>query len=483
MISQRSLLLQSLVWLGTPVLLFIIFWWKWWISFPMLVLLVWSVIRIFSFRGDNDLRADGYCDVRMSRKAWGILAVVFSYVLICGIGGFVAQMPNDHAWRNAIFFDLARKPWPVVYGEGVDAPYLCYYFGFWLPAALVAKATGLIMAGDFAQVLWATWGIWIALCFIFSMTGGQARWSILLIFIFFNCWDALSSAFFSEEYYNIFEDPLAPQLMWLSTTSSRFGCSANGVFFNFIYNQAIPTWVMMCVILHERQKPQRLMFWFGMLVIFAPIPALALLPYIAFALMRKFRQIFTIPDLTGFLVAMLSSLFLLSNNSGGRLRVLDADGSSWTLLIMSVGYALLSYGVFIPLIWRFIRRCPLFWSLLVLAVVVPLFGIGTTPDLAWRISVPLVILLCIDICRLSSVITNSSAVRKGLFYAVIIVGSFSPCYLMIRTVVNEVEVARGQRESKLIIMMGHLDDPDFNVYYNNFICTPQKKNMWPKKCG
>lgn len=475
MISQRSLLIQALIWLGVPVLLFIIFWWKWWVALPVVGMMLWSVVQIFGRQSEDVLSAKGYSDIKLSSKAWCVAAVILAYVLICGIGGFVAQMPNDHAWRNAIFYDLARQPWPVVYGDGPDAPYLCYYFGFWLPAALVAKATGTIMAGDLAQALWAGWGTWIALCFLFSMTGGRVRWRILLIFIFFNSWDALSSAFFSEEYYNIFEDPLVPQLMWLSTTSSHFGCSANGVFYNFIYNQAIPTWVMMSVILHERHKPQRLMFWFGFLVIFAPIPALALIPYIAFCLLRSYKRIFTISNLTGFVVALLSSLFLLSNNSGGQFRVLDIDGSPWTLIFMSLGYAVLSYGVFIPFIWRYIRRCPLFWSLLILAVVVPLFGIGTTPDLAWRISVPLVILLCIDMCRLSTVINHSSLLRRILFYAVIIIGAFSPCYLLFRTAVNETEVERGNRERKLIIMMDHLDDPDFNVYYNNFICTPHKK--------
>lgn len=475
MITQRSLLLQAAIWLGLPVVLFIIFWWEWWVTVPMICLMGWSVVELFVRRKKSDLSVDGYSDIKWTRKGWWILLAVVAYVLVCGIGGFVAQMPNDHAWRNAIFYDLARHPWPVVYGEGPDAPYLCYYFGFWLPAALVAKATGLIMVGDLAQVVWAAWGTWIALCFIFSMTGGHIRWSMLLIFIFFNSWDALSSAFFSEEYYNIFEDPLAPQFMWLSTTSSRFGCSANAVFYNFIYNQAIPVWVVMSLILHERHRPERLMFWFGMLVIFAPIPALALIPYVAFALLRRYRKIFTIPNFTGLLVALLSSIFLLSNNSGGRFRVLDAYGSPWILLGMSVAYALLSYGVFIPLVWRYVRRCPLFWSLLALAIIVPLFGIGTTPDLAWRISVPLVVLFCIDMCRRGAVINQSSKVVRSLFYAVLVVGAFSPCYLLFRTAVNEAEVMRGERERKYIFMMGHIDDPEYNVYYNNFISTPQKK--------
>ena len=466
MITQRSLLIQAAVWLGFPAVLFLLFWFTPFVSLPLTALMVWSAWRLL--RDEEACCSAGYDAVGVGRRYYMILAAVAVYVLVSGIGGFVAQMPNDHAWRNAVFFDLARQSWPVVYPDG---GYLCYYFLFWLPSAIVAKVTGSIMAGDLAQSLWAIWGTWIALGFIFSQTGGKARWSVLLVFVFFNAWDFLASAFFSEEYYNIFENPLAPQFMWLSTTSSRFGNSANPVFYNFIYNQAIPVWVFVGILQHRRKHPESLLFWFSLLVGYAPIPSLAFAPYLAYKLLSSWRRSLSLYNLAGFCMALAVSAFLLSNNSGGNFRVLSADGSVSLLLLMSLCYAALSYGVYIPFVWPYIRRCPLFWSLLAMSIVVPLFGIGTTPDLAWRISVPLVVLLCTEMCRRATVIHLGSKPVRMTFLAVLVAGSFSSVYTLFRTGVNELETMRGERDRKYIFMLGRISNPQSNPYYNNFVAS------------
>lgn len=470
MITRRSLLIQAAAWLGFPVVLFILFWFWWWVAGPVLALFAWALFRLFRAPGLQTSLMPGYTDVRISRSYYLIMACIFIYVAVSGIGGFVAQMPSDHAWRNAVFFDLARRDWPVMY-EASDGltPYLCYYFAFWLPAALVSKATGSIMAGDLAQLLWAFWGTWIALCFLFSQTGGKARWRILVVFIFFNAWDLFSSALFTDEYYNFFEDPLAPQFMWLSTTSGRFANSANAVFYNFIYNQAIPVWVMVCFILARRKYPGEILLWFGMLVIYAPVPSVALAPYVAFLLLRGLRRSLTVANLAGFLVAAVSALFLICNNSGGRFRVLDMDGSAMKLLLCAAAYYLISFGVFLPLIWDYIRRCLLFWSLAVMAVAGSLFGIGIGADFAWRISIPLAILICVDMCRRAADWRKTRRSMKVLFVVAMAVGAFSPVYMLCRTVVNEIEVSRGERDRKFIYLLDRLDDPAYSVYYDNFI--------------
>lgn len=480
MMSERSIMMQAWAWLLLPVMLFVGFWFRPWIALPVLAAIIWSVSRLVSvigaasfvgaapFQGREKPRRVAAPGVRISSRWWWMLAVVVLYVVVSGIGGFVAQMPNDHAWRNAVFFDLARRDWPVVYDDG-EGTMLCYYFAFWLPSAVVAKVAGVIRAGDVAQVLYAAWGTWIALNMIFCMSGGKPRWGVLLVFIFFNAWDVVTAFFFSEDRFSILGDPWDPHLMWLSTVSDSFAASANPVIYNFIYNQGIAVWVFMSLFLHERNRPRHLMFLYGLLPIFAPIPALAFAPYVTFRLLAGFRRIWTVENVTGLAVAFLSAAFLLQNNSGGHLRLVSAGGSMALQLLLSLTYYALSFGVFIFFIWKYVRRDALYWSLIAMSVLSALVGIGTTPDLAWRMSIPAVVMTVILLCRRVACFYRMEKWTRLAFVAVMLVGSFSSIWTFAFTLHEETCVARGERPRKYIFMMDHIDDKDYNMWYDNFV--------------
>ena len=352
-----------------------------------------------------------------------LAAIIWSVsrlVSVIGAASFVGAAP----------FQGREKPRRVVYDDG-EGTMLCYYFAFWLPSAVVAKVAGVIRAGDVAQVLYAAWGTWIALNMIFCMSGGKPRWGVLLVFI--------------------------------------FAASANPVIYNFIYNQGIAVWVFMSLFLHERNRPQRLMFLYGLLPIFAPIPALAFAPYVTFRLLAGFRRIWTVENVTGLAVAFLSAAFLLQNNSGGHLRLVSAGGSMALQLLLSLTYYALSFGVFIFFIWKYVRRDALYWSLIAMSVLSALVGIGTTPDLAWRMSIPAVVMTVILLCRRVACFYRMGKWTRLAFAAVMLVGSFSSIWTFAFTLHEETCVARGERPRKYIFMMDHIDDKDYNMWYDNFV--------------
>lgn len=465
--SERSLVRQAWIWLASPVVLFIAFWIRAEIAVPVIAATVFCIWRML-WHSPGNLHVHGFHDIPWRRTMYAALLVTAAYVTMSGIGGFVAQIPSDHAWRNAIFYDLARHPWPVRYGDGADAPLLCYYFAFWLPSAIVAKATGFIMAGDAAQLVWAIWGTWIAINMIVSMCGRKAIWSTIAIFIFFNAWDWVTAIFFSDEYFSIFENPWTAHLTWMSTTSDRFSASANPIIYNFIYNQGIPLWVFITLLIHRRNKPGTLLLLLSLLPIYAPIPSLAFIPWITWRLLRSPKEILTLPNVTGLAIAILSSAFLLQNNSGGHFRIVTTDGSVIIQLLMALVYYAISFGPFIPFIWKFIRRDLLYWSLISMAVALSLFGIGVTPDLAWRISLPAVMMTTIMLCRRCSEIKRPFSVTDRLVVMVLAIGSFSSVYTFAYAIHSEILVAKGERERKLIFMMGRLNSREQGLWYDNF---------------
>jgi len=488
--SEKNLVRQAWIWLASPVMLFIAFWFRTEVALPTLLILchcLWNLL----WRQSSYMHTTAFRDTPRKHQTYAALIVVAAYVTVSGIGGFVAQMPNDHAWRNATFYDLSRHTWPVTYGPEPDAPMLCYYFAFWLPSAIVSKATGFIMAGDAAQLIYAIWGTWIALNLIVSMCGYKALWSTIAIFIFFNAFDWVTSSFFSDEYYSIFESPWAPQLTWLSTTSDRFSASANPIVYNFIYNQGIPLWVFSTLLLHERARTGHLMLLLSLLPAYAPIPALAFIPWVSARLIGNFRKAMTLPNVTGIVIALLTASFLLQNNSSGHFRIVTYNGSIAQQLILAATYYTISFAPFIPFIWRYVRHDGLYWSLIVMAVSMSIFGIGTGSDLAWRITLPAVMMTTIMLCKRCSTILLPGTWRDRTLIAVLLAGSFSSIYTLAYTIYSETLIAQGERERKLIYIMGKLDNRTQGPNYNNFIAEgksfyrqwlmPRQEHMYSHK--
>lgn len=67
--------------------------------------------------------------------------LILSFLLLPGHGGFVAAAGFDIPWRNAMYYDLIRYPWPVIYDYSDSA--LVYYITYWLVPAGISKLFGL----------------------------------------------------------------------------------------------------------------------------------------------------------------------------------------------------------------------------------------------------------------------------------------------------------------------------------------------------
>ena len=148
------------IYLLLPVLIFVLGWLKLYVAIPVAALLIYSSVVFL-----KNIPNGTAIPVRIKNRKYTVLIIVIiiGWVVLSGVGGFTWQNTWDHKFRNALFMDLVSKPWPVIQGDLG----LCYYIGFWMPAAVVGKFFGLEM-GYLFQLIWACIGVIIAVFLIFK---------------------------------------------------------------------------------------------------------------------------------------------------------------------------------------------------------------------------------------------------------------------------------------------------------------------------
>ena len=144
--------------LALPTLVFVVGFLKWWVALPVAALLVFAYV--WSIRRERQAEEEEY---QLRLRPWQFLLLLGLMALWCflsGLGNLYYQS-SDWGARNAIFRDLIRYDWPVIYDVSDTA--LVYYIAFWLPAALFGKLAASMGAdlghafavGNAALLVWS----------------------------------------------------------------------------------------------------------------------------------------------------------------------------------------------------------------------------------------------------------------------------------------------------------------------------------------
>ena len=462
------------------MLLFLCGWMRWYIALPLCAAIVWAAVRQFrghapkQSRRSADPATDEWRGVRFSAGYAATIAALLLVLVFLGMGGFVAQH-WDYQWRNAVFFDLARRDWPVVYDPG-SPTLLCYYIGFWLPASVVSRITGYIMPGDIAQLLWGWWGMAIGYSFVVSRLGGRARWWILPVMLFTGFCDSIVFGCFREPIARVLglacpEDVYAYYMTFSLTAQLRM-----------IFNQTIPLWVALPLLWRCRRDPGSLLLPASFLFLFSPLPCVGISVAVLYWLIRGGKRSLTFPNAAGLAVTAVTGLFYMTNNNAASTAPTATAGPA---AIFALGVLfLLCLGVCVPLVWQRVRRNTTFWIMLATAFLLPFLSLGDSDDLGRRAAMPLTIMLTYMLLgelRRWRVLT---VWKKVALPAVMLLGTYDACYMVDMTL-REIEKYRDSGP-KLIYLMGRLDDPEYNYHYNNFIATGESfytRHMMRRSAG
>ena len=428
------------IYLVLPVLIFFIGWCNPFIA--ALGLLIIGLSTYFLIKNSPKLW------IPADKKEWFILcaAGIICLLWTCssGIGALVFQN-SDHTARNAIFEYLVNMDWPVVFKE--DSLMLVYYIGFWLPSAVAGKLLDSVQAGYIFQVFWAFSGVFLTMYYILSGLKKKTLFP-LIIFIFFSGLDYIGSvALLGFQKHNPFE--LTSHLEWW-LPGFQFSSFTTQLY--WVFNQAIPAWVVTMLILKEKNN-KSIIFLYSCLLLSATLPAIGMLPIVAYIMLKNgendlkmllsvshifnsIKTAFSFPNIIGGLfVAIVSYAYLSGNMSGTVCYSLFFPAFMFILWLFS--FFLLEVGLYILLVCRQKYKEPLFYICILVFLIYPFFHIGHAADFCMRATIPALIILYLFIVE---VFDNNDFKKNKISYIVIIlvlaIGSITPIHEMARTIVN-----------------------------------------------
>lgn len=203
--------------------------------------------------------------------------VALFLVLISGIGGWGWQQ-QDWDKHNTLFKDLIEKPWPVIYQfQTVQLP-LVYYFAYYLPAALMGKMFGWVIANHVLLV--ESW-LGLSLTFLWGCALiKKSWWKAILIVVCFSGLDVIGYLLMA---------PLAPIFLGQAINIHIFEWWSMGWLLPapthtlfWTPGQGFIGWLSMALILNDIfNRGHRYSLWhLGLTTLWGPFITIGLLPFV-----------------------------------------------------------------------------------------------------------------------------------------------------------------------------------------------------------
>ena len=388
-----------------------------------------------------------------SKKQWlflfSLAVIALVWVYSSGIGALVFQS-SDHNCRNPIFELLVSKPWPVIssYRANVfshtETPImLAYYIGFWMVPAMVGKLFNSIAIGYYAQIAWATLGVFLVFYYILSFLKHKNYFPIL-IFIFFSGLDIVGAIFFHRFY--LFSP--VTHLEWWNNGSYDIAGFTTQLF--WVFNQALPAWLVTLMLLKEKNN-KNILFLYSCLPLYSTFPFIGLFPIVVYLILKNvnsisrkyfsfeyiknvFKSVLTFQNTIGMLVIMIVSYLYLSQNiAGGQIRIAN------NVLIELILYFTICFsvevGIYLLLIWKYNKTNPLFYIITACLLFLPSIKVGFAVDFGSRTIIPSLVILCLLVIKtFDDDLIKKSKCTAVMLIIVLLIGANTPMHEFFRAV-------------------------------------------------
>ncbi|MBN8517254.1 MAG: hypothetical protein J5X22_15435 [Candidatus Accumulibacter sp.] len=426
-----SLSIAVLAYLALPNFIFFIGWLRWPFAFFFSLLLACSVGTAIDWR---------QVVWRWPYRSSVGLTLVTAALVWCAFGGaghFVAAAIDWQA-RDAVLGDLTYGDWPVSYAfrEGVHY-ILRSAIGYFLPAALLAKALG-IQVVDLALYLWTALGTTLFLHSLpLPQRLGLRLLLLLLLVVLFSGMDLLGALTYWGEWP---EFPV--RLEWWTRFSYP---SLSGQLF-WAPNHALPIWLGAALFYRHWQNPAFLPFALllgALLLLWTPFALLGLTPFFLLSVLQygvsRNQRISLTPLMTTILVMAWMGRFLTLNiDDIPATSSLQQAGAAKGFLSSYLVFILLEFGALSLLLASRLRHSHgILWISMATLSLLPLGVFGPSNDLLLRVSTPSLIMLLILTLTLFQPGNSPPAdgSRPWLIVAMLSIGAFTPFHEFGRAVI------------------------------------------------
>ena len=440
--QTRWLYRITYLYLTIPFIIFCMGWLRLSIAIPVVAIIVWVLWKLFKQIPPNQFPAFNF------QSTVYCLLITGTWVFLSGVGGYAFQN-WDHHWRNAVLRDLITYSWPVVYSSPERGPItmLVYYVGYWLPAALAGRLFGWNVA-NLILFLWTWLGVLLTILHL-DLKLETSLFKVMLLLIFFSGIDALGSLLFVGEYPTLW-----PPIQHLEIWAGNLQYSAFTTQLFWVFNQAIPAWLCIALILELNGKPDNIQkqvsglqsmltqktFIWALSFFFAPLASIGLLIYLSIDWLEKTREIIKnrfkgirFDLLFASAVVVLISYLFFSSNTAAQERGFQALALKDAFI-----FFLLEGGILWLLLAPFKWRDPCWIVTGILLFIMPFIQLGNGRDFVMRASIaPLFYLM---------LWSGEAIFQKGStrFYriaiiVVLIIGALTPLYEINRSVYRTFE--------------------------------------------
>lgn len=440
-IKTRYIRIAGLFYLFIPVLIFFLGWCHWYLAVPLCFLMFFCFYKTTSVIGGIELSIS-------YKKLFSILLILLLWSILSGVGRYVWQN-EDHYWRNAIFNDLVCYDWPVI-NSGNS---LCYYFGYWLPAAVVGKLFNSVEVGNVFLLIWTWLGVSL-FYFLISDYLKHIKLGVLFILIFFSGIDILGYSEFYLKTHDFSELSLNlttfPHLEW---SHIPFQASSISTLLFWVFNQAVPFFVGMILLLLSR-KWTYIPFLYSLLLIFSPFPFVGFAPIIVYWGVKEWHKMgwrafvkenLSIENLTAILIVSCVGIFYLSNIAAGESSFREPTSKY-------LFYLLTQYVVYLFFVFKKNKKDSLLWIMFGTCMVFSLVNLGESTDFCMRTNIPLTIYLMLLVMKYIYMPDINRKI-KCFFIVVFLIGAITPFF----------EIARTVRETSLCIRHGEICERRYSM--------------------